>query len=1093
MSFDIRNVRNIEDLIRYFIEELGWNIDFDDFDDIDDITYDFDAADIGLREEAFAQISSLRQLRPITDNQPWGIFCVEFDSDRFVVSALRKILSGLVPKRRNSADHAVWDQKDLLFICFWGKDNNRTIGIAHFEDKETGLPLIKMISIAPAFEEDGQIEYFEKRIKRLSWVKDESDTEAWYKQWSSAFTTAYHEVIRTSATLTRILAEEARAIRNRILATFEIETDDGYVHKLYKDFKDSLIHDMTKEQFADMYAQTVVYGLFSARCMDETQEDFSVQEAIDCVPITNPFLKRLMEECFGKDSKNGLLFDELEVSNVVDILLHTNTNLIIKDFNRQTGGGREDPVIHFYEDFLTAYDKTQKVQRGVFFTPQPVVNYIVGAVDTILRTEFELKDGLASTSRKDILVEIDGKKNRKRMSVPDVQILDPATGTGTFIRQVILQIFDTFKNQRKGLTNEQIQKEWNIYVPTHLLPRLNAFELMMAPYAVAHMKLAMVLKETGYDFSSDKRLQVYLTNSLEKAGKENTQLSMFYNEDPLAFESVEANQAKKNEGINVIIGNPPYAGSSANKGAWITNLIDIFRFEPGGRTRLKEIKTHFDNDYIKFIRYANYMLEKSKNGILAFITPRDYIFSPTFRGFRWIMQSIYNKIYILDLHGDARQNRNATSPDENIFDIIQGVCIGIFVKNEKQKGSEIYHYELRGLRDKKLEFLNSRTLINTPFEKVSNTAPFYSFKPTISDSYDDSFSINKLFKYSVNGIQTGRDSITIQSSVDDMKQTIEDFVSLDSETARIKYKLGADGRDWKVEWAQNDIRNNINSNGIITPILYRPFDIRYTFYSGPKGKGFLQCPRGSVMEKMVDTENIALIIGRQGQAVGNIEWCLSFVSYGMPTDLNLFYRGGGMVFPLYSYNENNKTPNLDERVAKSIADSIESKYSYTHSDCVDEISPTDIFYYIYSILHSHKYRIKYHELLLNDFPSVPFPKKKDSFFKLVDIGEQLVRCHIMKTNFYTEDFVFEGNGNNEVIKPVFQNNKVYINKNQFFDNVPQAQWEQYIGGYQPLQKWLKDRKNTILSSDDVEHYKKIIAALKLTQELMEEIDEIVEF
>ena len=419
---DIRNIKSVDDLIIYFTEELNWNIDLDDFDEIDDITYDFDASDIGLKEEAFAKISSLRQLQPLCDEQKWGIFCVEFDSNKFEVSALRKILSGLIPKRRNATEHAVWSQKDLLFLCFWGTDNNRTIGIAHFEDKDAGLPQIKMISCAPAVEDFTQIRTFEDRISHLSWVKDVTDTLAWYEQWSSAFVTAYHQVIRDSASLTVKLAAEAQAIRDRILDIYAVETHDGYVHKLFKDFKDNLIHDMTKQQFADMYAQTVVYGLFSARCMDKTQDSFNVKEAIACIPNTNPFLKRLMEECLGEGSERHLTFDELEVANVVEILTHTNTDLILQDFNRQTGGGREDPVIHFYEEFLTAYDKAQKVQRGVYYTPQPVVNFIIRAVDSILKTEFGLVDGLATEETKDVMVEVEGKKRRERREVPAVQI-----------------------------------------------------------------------------------------------------------------------------------------------------------------------------------------------------------------------------------------------------------------------------------------------------------------------------------------------------------------------------------------------------------------------------------------------------------------------------------------------------------------------------------------------------------------------------------------------------------------------------------------------------------------------------------------------
>ena len=348
------------------------------------------------------------------------------------------------------------------------------------------------------------------------------------------------------------MAEEAQNIRNRILSTLGIETENGYVHLLYNKFKETLVHDMTEKQFADMYAQTVVYGLFSARCMDKTQDDFNATEAVECIPNTNPFLKSLLQECLGSsNSKSKLSFDELEVGNIIDLLLHTKTDSIIADFNRQTGGGREDPVIHFYEEFLSEYDKTQKVQRGVYYTPQPVVNFIVRAVDDILKNKFNVLDGLASTGTKTIKVYRDSKRRidgfirtvEDQEIVPAIQILDPATGTGTFLRQTILQIYQNFCDVRKGQSKDSILAEWNAYVPEHLLPRLNGFELMMAPYAVAHMKLAMVLKDTGYRFDSDERLRVFLTNTLEKPGNSEAQLSLW--EDPLAFESVSANAAKK--------------------------------------------------------------------------------------------------------------------------------------------------------------------------------------------------------------------------------------------------------------------------------------------------------------------------------------------------------------------------------------------------------------------------------------------------------------------------------------------------------------------------------------------------------------------
>ena len=716
MAQDLRKVNDIESLMTYFSEKLGWPVDPDAYYDIDDITYDFEAADLGLKEEAFAKITSLKQLRPLVDNQRWGIFFVNFESNRFEVSALRKILSGLVPTRRN-ADHAVWDKKDLLFLCTWGERNKTTIGAAHFEDAEKGLPQIKMFSCELAVEDITHINKFEQRLAKLAWPKDPYDAESWYDAWVSAFTTRYRQTIQDAHTLTVRLAKEAQNIRDRILNTLKIETANGYVHLLFQKFRDTLVHDMTEQQFADMYAQTVVYGLFSARCMDETQEDFNAAEAVECIPNTNPFLKGLLQECLGANgAKSKLSFDELEIGNIVDLLLHTKTDSIITDFNRQTGGGREDPVIHFYEEFLEEYDKTQKVQRGVYYTPQPVVNFIVRAVDDILKQDFGVEDGLASTATKKIKYLRQSKKRvdgfyrttvEDEKEVPAIQILDPATGTGTFLRQTILQIYTNFCSAGKGMSKEQIMADWNHYVPEHLLPRINGFELMMAPYAVAHMKLAMVLKDTGYLFDSDERLNVFLTNTLEKPGNSDAQLTLW--DDPLAFESVSANVVKKNSGINIVLGNPPYSGISSNSGEWITSMIEDYKYING--VHFGERKHWLQDDYVKFIRFGESIIDKSGNGILAFINNHAFIDNPTFRCMRWHLLNTFDKIYIIDLHGNVMKKEISPNgdKDENVFDIQQGVSINLFIKNGSRKRglAQVYHTELFGKRSDKYDLLNN--------------------------------------------------------------------------------------------------------------------------------------------------------------------------------------------------------------------------------------------------------------------------------------------------------------------------------------------------------------------------------------------------
>ena len=1101
MSVDIRKVKDMNGLITYLAEKLSWRIDLDDFEDIEDIAYDFEAEDIGLKEEAFVKIQSLRQLPPLVDGQKWGIFCVEFDSKRFEVTALRKILSGLIPKRRNSADHAVWDQKDLLFICFWGSNNERTIGLAHFEDVGSGLPQIKMISCCPAVEDFTQIKVFEDRLKNLKWPANYVDHNKWQEDWSSAFTTGYKQTIQDASTLTVQLAVEAQAIKQRILEILEVETSNGYVHLLYEKFKNTLIHDMTEKQFADMYAQTVVYGLFSARCMDDTQEDFSAAEAVECIPNTNPFLKSLMKECLGSQNNSKLSFDELEIGNIIDLLVHTKTDAIIQDFNRQTGGGREDPVIHFYEEFLTAYDKEQKVQRGVYYTPQPVVNFIVRSVDSILKKEFDYVDGLASTEQKKIKIT---RRSKKRVDgfyykdiedteeVPAVQILDPSTGTGTFIRQTIIQIYENFKKKNCQLNEHDLHRAWNQYVPEHLLPRLNAFELMMAPYAVAHMKLAMVLKDTGYDFESDARLNVYLTNTLEKPGKADGQLTLF--EDPLASESIAANAVKKNNGISILIGNPPYAGESSNKGEWILSLMEDYKYEPGTNLKLQEANSKFVNDdYVKFLRYAQEMLVNAGAGILCFINPHGYIDSPTFRGVRYSMLQVFQEIYILDLHGNSKKKEKAPdgSKDENVFDIQQGVCINLFVKkkNSRQK-CRVFHADLYGLREKKYQFLNNTLFEDVEWREVPLVEPLYSFsyeKNAIEDEYNKGFSVRDLFPLGTLGVLSKRDSLVVAFHEDELIQKMKFFLDSTKSTAEVceQFKIPVRDKDkWDAESARELLRNSDYERKIVFE-HYRPFDIRPLLYD----PDIIARPNVKVLQHMTNKDNYALVLCRQGGASNLDNWDCAFVVNRI-SDQNIFRRGGGTVLPLYLYEEQfgaeKKTPNFNKDILRSIETSVGKTLGEPG------FSPEDLLGYIYAVLHSNQYRNTYQEYMNKEFPRVLYPADYRRFSDLAQLGTELIKVHTGFEDLDTSKYHFEPKGTNIAEKTTYKNSRIYINKAQYFEPISPEVYSLTIGGNSPLQKWLKDRKGTCLREMDVEVFKTIIAAIEKTIIVMGKIDEIID-
>lgn len=1113
MAQDLRKVNDIESLMTYFSEKLGWAIDPDDYYDIDDITYDFEAEDLGLKEEAFAKITSLKQLRPLVDEQRWGIFFVNFESSRFEVSALRKILSGLIPARRN-ADHAVWDKTDLLFLCTWGERNKVTIGAAYFEDAEKGLPQIKMISCEPAVEDFTQINIFEQRLSKLAWPKDPVDTVAWHDAWASAFTTRYHQTIQDSHTLTVRLAEEAQNIRNRILNTLEIETSNGYVHLLFQKFRDTLVHNMTEQQFADMYAQTVVYGLFSARCMDETQEDFDATEAVECIPNTNPFLKGLLQECLGSNSANSKLsFDELEIGNIVDLLLHTKTDAIISDFNRQTGGGREDPVIHFYEEFLSEYDKAQKVQRGVYYTPQPVVNFIVRAVDDILKSEFSITDGLASTTTKTIKILRDSKRKidgyirtiEDEAVVPAIQILDPATGTGTFLRQTILQIYQNFCDHRKNKTKAEIQDEWNAYVPEHLLPRLNGFELMMAPYAVAHMKLAMVLKDTGYQFSRPERLRVYLTNSLEKPGNSEAQMTLW--DDPLAFEAVSANAAKKNSGINIVLGNPPYSGISSNSGEWITSMIEDYKYING--VHFGERKHWLQDDYVKFIRFGESIIEKSGCGILAFINNHAFIDNPTFRCMRWHLLNTFDEIYIIDLHGNVMKKEIAPNgdKDENVFDIQQGVSINLFVKKTSRNHglAKVFHAELFGKRTDKYEKLNSLKLTDISWNNLTPNEPFYFFIPRDErnrSSYEKGFSIKDLMPEHTTGVVTARDALVIAKTPNDLLKKINTFANPDKSDDDIrtlffgnkksgKY-LPGDSRGWSLSVARQKIKN-FDHSANIKKIAYRPFDTRYIYYV-PE---MVDWGREKLMYHLLAGDNYALVIPRQA-ATDN--WShVQITKYMADNRLHYSNKGIPIECPLYLYSPGfdgrlTRTPNLNTDIVNQFVNSIGMRFTPEKSTDCETICPIEILDYIYAVLFSNKYRKAYLDFLKFDFPRIPYPHNADYFKTMVAYGKRLRELHVSENDEFDPRYSYAGGPDCFIEKTAYKNDSIILNKkNDRISGVPENIWNMYFGGYQPLQKWLKDRKGNTVTISDINHYQSIITTLVATNEIMQQIDEVIEF
>lgn len=936
------------------------------------------------------------------------------------------------------------------------------------------------------------------------------------------------QTIKSPKKLAEMMAGKARLLAD-IISNALISDEDTRSNSSLRDqmeaFKEILIHDITPKGFADVYAQTIAYGMFAARLHDATLPTFSRQEAAELIPKSNPFLRKLFGYIAGPDLDDRIKWI---VDSLVDIFLACNVEEILKDYGKSTK--MENPIIHFYETFLSEYDPKLRKARGVWYTPAPVVNFIVRAVDDILKTEFHLSQGLADTSKTKITLNTQNFNKKKQkyetveQEVHKVQILDPATGTGTFLAEVVKHVHQKFAGQ---------QGIWSNYVEKHLIPRLNGFELLMASYAMAHLQLDLLLKDTGYKATSDERLRVYLTNSLEESHPDTNTLFASW----LSDEANEANRVKRDTPVMVIIGNPPYSGESANKGEWIMKLMEDYKKEPGGKEKLKERNPKWINDdYVKFIRYGQHFIEKNGSGILAFINPHGFLDNPTFRGMRWNLLKTYDKIYTIDLHGNSKKKEVSPdgSVDQNVFDIMQGVSINLFIKTGKKKETElgqVFHYDLFGKREVKYDFLIENSLKKIDFKLLPNIAPNYFFVNKdfgVQEEYDEGFKVNKIFPLNNVGIVTARDHFTIHQTKEELKKTINEFLSLDDEEARQKFNLGKDVRDWQVGFAKKDLLQNYPDKGKFVKISYRPFDEKWTFYTG-NSKGFHCYPRKETMRNFLNGNNLGLVFKLGNAEMNSVSAVVTkniidFRSWSRPG-----MQGGDYIAPLYLYPETNgqtsledsieRVPNLNMEIVEKMAKDLGLHFSPERPDYskqteeTNQFYPEDILDYIYAVLHSPSYREKYKEFLKIDFPRVPYPTNPKTFWKLVALGKQIREIHLLESRI-VENYItqYPIAGDNEVLKPRFEENyeiidgdaialvnpgypigRVYINETQYFEQVPEVVWNFYIGGYQPAQKWLKDRKGRTLDFEDILHYQKIIVALFETDRLMKEVDNVISF
>lgn len=879
--------------------------------------------------------------------------------------------------------------------------------------------------------------------------------------------------IITSKQLAKVMAGKARLLANVIEQALKNDKEQtSELAILMNAFRENLIHDLNEKTFADIYAQTIAYGLFSARLNDTTPQDFSRDEANKLIPKSNPLLRRIFNDIAGYniDSRIAWIVDDLVAAFRV-----TDMARVMKDFKQ--GTQQTDPLMHFYEDFLGEYDSKLKKSRGVYYTPQPVVDFIVRAVDDILKKDFGLPMGLADSSminheviNDQFMRGVRGSTKIMQKKMHRVQILDPATGTGTFLAAVIRQIYANMEGQRGA---------WNSYVEQHLLPRLNGFELMMASYTIAHLKLNMVLRETGYTPQSDQRLRVYLTNSLEEFNAETGTLFSL----AISQEANEASRIKRDCPVMVMIGNPPYSGESQNKNTG-NNLIEQFKREPGTTSNISDTKW-LNSDELKFLGLAmSYINRNDRGGIIGYINPHTYLDGQTFRGMRWQLLNTFDNIIIVNLHGNTTSGETKNSDDENVFDIRQGVCINILVKtNKKKKGklAEVNYCSLYGLsRNAKYDLLTTNRLKSIKFERLEPQAPHYFFVPkdlSGEDEYTKGFSVDRLFCNNGVGVCSKRDKIAFQDNEENLRNVLEDFKTLSENEIKDKYNVTSESRDQKVSFAIANLRRFGISKEYIKPILYRPFDKKWTYFTN-MSKGFLAFPVYDLMKHLAKADNVGLVVSKQCQS----DWRYIFVTDSL-TDMNLIASasrlGGGYIFPLYLYSDDGtvKKPNFNEEIVQKIEESLG-----------ETINPQELFDYIYAVLHSPNYRTKYKEFLKIDFPRIPYPESKEEYHRLADLGGQLRRLHLMQDVPTPQHAKFDNDGSNTVDKLEYKDGCVWINKEQCFADVPELAWNFYIGGYQPAQKWLKDRKGRVLTYDDITHYRQIITILLETDRLMKEID-----
>lgn len=884
------------------------------------------------------------------------------------------------------------------------------------------------------------------KIKNEVCLNKGADAERLFENIFEDFLGATIKEIDRKDYFLKLLARRTKILRDFING--ELINNNSYLKNDIKGlFENTIFNDLSDKDFADAFSQIISFSLLFYRLSERKNVDKdSFRNMPEYIPIFREFLSKIDIENFN----SHILYS---IDSIINAVNAYNKNMFYSQFSTSTE--KEDPFIYAYEYFLKEFDSKTRNARGVFYTPIEAVRYIIKSIDEILKDRLNIADGIYGE---------------------EVHILDFAAGTGTFMLGAIERAFENAK--QNGIAGV-----WENIVSDFILKRLYGFEFLIVPYVLAHFRIHEYLKDLNYDYKKKDRLQLYLTNTLDNSA--GGQVKMF---PQMQAESDNAYKIKNEEPILVIMGNPPYNNKSEkiNRKEWIENLLKDYK------ENLNEKKINLDDDYIKFIRFAHWKMENAEKGIIGIIVNNSFISGVTHREMRRKLMQTFDEIYILDLHGNVNKGEKCPdgSMDFNIFNIKEvGVCIALFVKtglkNNKNKG--IYFNEVFGTQDYKKNYLIDKSITDEKWVELEDDKKWHWFtKVKSNEKYLNEFTgLHEIFNLFGSGCKTERDYITIHITEEELKNTILDFNNLSENKLTEKYNT-KNSRDWSVDRAKKDIMENYKKYNfdLITKIHYRPFDIRYTYYTGTS-KGFLGTPSRKIGYNFINRKNIGLIFPRQiagayGFQHGLVsEFIIDVATGGAKTGSETYFA------PLYLYEENSADEfKLDSSCKPNWTDSFKEFLKNYISD-----NPKEILNYIYAILYSPTYRENYKEDLKYDYPRIPFTKDKKIFDRLQKLGEELIDLHLLK-KVPQNNAGYPNKGEHKISYSKYNEveKRLYINEKQYFENVKKEVYNYSIGGYKPIEKYIKARE--ILTLKDISHLIKVIAVIERTIYLQEEIDKV---